>query len=227
MQQFLWRTYDNSLSEQCSEPPAVVWDEHTGHRGRPKKRINEEFLRSAVQFYGPTKIARFLGVDKSVVEREIEEYGLVHTWSRRFRITDPEDIQHLVLNALSRNPEYGSRILKVSIKVTTSLNIARERILQAMPFRRRGRHGPPRRRRYSVLGPNSIWHHDGQHGKPQSLFLTFYDLILTTIIRPNCMGYCHLCLHRWLLALHYWHSCVGQQQSTHRPRAVSRCLSCP
>lgn len=62
-----------------------------------------------------------------------------------------------------------------------------------------------RRRVYAVPGPNSLWHHDGQHGMCFSERERSANSHIG--IRPHPMGYCDPRIHRWLLASHYRLAC--------------------
>jgi hypothetical protein len=70
--------------------------------------------------------------------------------------------------------------------------IPRERIRQSLlridPVQRVFERIRIRRRTYSVPGPNSLWHHDGQHGKKSVHFIS--NLILF-YFRSYSMGDCH------------------------------------
>jgi hypothetical protein len=48
-----------------------------------------------------------------------------------------------------------------------------------------------RRRTYSVPGPNSLWHHDGQHGKEDYFIYLFWFLIYNFIFRSYSLGDCY------------------------------------
>ena len=70
--------------------------------------------------------------------------------------------------------------------------IPRERIRQSLlridPVQRVFERIRIRRRTYSVPGPNSLWHHDGQHGKEND-FILF--LIFNVIFRSYSLGNCY------------------------------------
>jgi hypothetical protein len=72
--------------------------------------------------------------------------------------------------------------------------IPRERIRQSLlridPVQRVFERIRIRRRTYSVPGPNSLWHHDGQHGN-ENLFILFLPVILNATFRSYSLGNCY------------------------------------
>jgi hypothetical protein len=77
-------------------------------------------------------------------------------------------VDTIVLSQLEMFPNFGQSMMAGSLRVE-GLNIPRQRVrdsydrIQGGPTARFGqRH--IHRRAYQVAGPNSLWHHDGQHG---------------------------------------------------------------
>ena len=175
MQEDIRRLHLSALASECDDAPPLISYEKSGSRGRPSIRIDRNFLESVSGFMGQQAIARFVGVNKRTVVRELERYGLVHARTRASFVTDEGRIDELVERVYRLFPTYGSRLIKAAIKEEHTLNVSLKRILDSMerlglskqPFGRRN----IRRRPYRVPGPNSLWHHDGQHGM-RNLFLS-------------------------------------------------------
>lgn len=83
-------------------------------------------------------------------------------------VTD-EELDEIVRIVVVDFPDIGRRMLQGRLKVH-GVRATRERILQSVHRIR----GPSpnsfatptyRRDKYSVPGPNALWHHDGQHGE--------------------------------------------------------------
>ena len=64
------------------------------------------------------------------------------------------------------------------------------------------------RRAYHVAGANSLWHHDGQHGKPTSIY-HLYVLTLPLLFRLDSLQDRNPLLYRWQISLCSWNQ--GQQ----------------
>jgi hypothetical protein len=181
-------------SHQVPDPPdqerlSVTYQRRTGEAGRPRQEFDTQFLTYALQERGPAGIARFFGCSARTVRRRSLEYGLLSRGNCPFQeivqdnqparvrvgavshtrlstITE-EELDGEVAEVLQNFPGYGRRMVHGHLRaqgILTSLNrtvnsIARVRGLPA--FLRRP---PIQRRTYFVPGPNSLWHHDGQHG---------------------------------------------------------------
>lgn len=169
----------------------------TGQPGRPRIEIDPDILETALEMRGPAGLAPVFGVSSRTVRRRALELGLVEPGPAIY--TDHEapdgsiertytsstasasdisdnDLDTLVQQTLQSFPTYGRRMLKGHL-TSLGYRIPRPR-LEASYMRV---HGPPaahfgprriERRVYSVPGPNSLWHHDGQHGKLCVCFLS-------------------------------------------------------
>lgn len=91
-------------------------------------------------------------------------------------LTDPE-LDEIMRHILEMFPDFGRRMIQGHLE-SLGHRVPRERLRDS--YERV--HGPPSglhsnpigRRVYSVAGPNSLWHHDGQHGTV--CFLTCYAI---------------------------------------------------
>ena len=162
---------------------------HTGRRGRPRINIDSELLAVAFELRGPTHLARTFNVHPRTIRRRILEQGLAEpgepvyvdyeqpdgSITRVFRSStgalsdlSDQELDDIVLYILEAFPGFGRRMIDGHLKFLGH-RIPRSRI-QASYARVHGApptgFGPRRieRRVYSVPGPNSLWHHDGQHG---------------------------------------------------------------
>lgn len=181
--------------DQPDQPPVqAVSERHTGRPGRPRKEIHPEVLAAGLQYGGPTELGRALNVAPRTVRRRALEAGLVEpgppvyveyvdetgnstrvftsSTGEQSNLSD-EALDDIMLELLNTFPTFGRRMID-GFFTHQGHHVPRSR-LQASYARVNGpsvaAFGVRRihRRVYSVKGYNSLWHHDGQHGK--SLFL--------------------------------------------------------
>lgn len=157
--------------------------------GRPRIEIDREFLSSALQLRGASSIATIAACSARTVRRRALDYELAEAGSPVFwlhvepdgtlvrnhvmRAHDPvsgppdEELDEIMRQILESFPNFGRRLINGHL-LHLGIHVQRSRI-QASYERV---HGPPiligsrriQRRVYSVAGPNSLCHHDGQHG---------------------------------------------------------------
>lgn len=166
----------------------VVHEVRTGRRGRPRKDIDINFLRTALELRGPTHIAPVIGTSSKTVRRWALEANLVQPGQPVFEYFTHNDgtverlhnsgtrptatlsdnaLDEIVHSILESFPAWGRRMLAGRLE-SLGHHVPRERLIAS--YLRA--HGPPgsfgdrtiHRRTYSVAGANSLWHHDGQHG---------------------------------------------------------------
>ncbi len=146
--------------------PKVVDEAHTGRRGRPRKVINEHFLREA---FAPNRrinqsaLAKKLKMNRKTVHNNRLLYGIKNVYSN---ISDHE-LDHLVRQYKQQRPKNGWRYLsgylsgkgiKVqAFRIQRSLKRV-DRIGVALRVRR-----GIDRKTYSSKRPNYLWHCDGHH----------------------------------------------------------------
>lgn len=174
-------------------PPLVVIRKVPNGKGtgRPRLDIDSQFLSSALRLRGPTGIARSIGCSSRTVRRAALRSGLVEPGHpvRRHKIQmdgsvaqvwqstapaisaisdDPEALDRQVADILSLFPHFGREMI-VGALAARGFHVPVDRI--GASYRRVN--GISRvfaeriieRRVYWVPGVNSLWHHDGQHGK--------------------------------------------------------------
>lgn len=214
-------TLDEACHESSDPPDApghmAVDRTSTGARGRPKITIDPDFLREALTFSGPTDIARRLHCAPRTVRRRALEAGLsvprdpiytdttnddgsitrIYTSSRppiSTHISD-EQVDALIAGYLEVFPKFGRNMLHGRLRAD-GYNIPIDRIRQSYARV----HGAPNifgdrsisRKYYSVAGANSLWHHDGQHGRTRALLC-----LLHSHPHDHCLG-----LIRFKLVIH-------------------------
>ena len=176
----------------------VVSRVQTGRRGRPRIEINQDFLQYALVLRCPTGISKSLqSCSSRTICRRALEHGLVDPGAPVCTeeelpngqvaqvytsstppvsvLSDPE-LDALLTSILQIFPDFGRRMLSGRL-LSLGHNVPRERIRDSYlhvhgssgAFGHRTIH----RKVYSVAGANSLWHHDGQHGKLLSLHLYF------------------------------------------------------
>lgn len=204
----------DSASQLASDPPDSTWTpvgHGTGKMGRPLIEFDPIFLSFALQVRGPTDIAATFGCSARTVRRRALQYGILPHGDAPFenRIEDDGTItqvyqgppRHTRLSNISDDeldvkirtilrdfPKYGRRMIDGRLR-SLSIRVPRERIRQS--YQRV--FGPPpsfirqpiARRKYSVAGVNSLWHHDGQHGKYFILICVFDSPVSRVLIKEK------------------------------------------
>ncbi|KAJ8693492.1 hypothetical protein PTI98_008480 [Pleurotus ostreatus] len=160
---------------------------HTGGRGRPRVHIDPTFLESALELRGTTHLAEVfncsarsvrrraleLGIAlpaapvRNIVEVDGEQVAQYTSTSAPVSTLNDEELDQHIRSILESFPNAGRRMIDGHLRASGH-RLPRERV--TMSYLRV--HGTPAifgnrhiaRRRYSVPGPNSLWHHDGQHG---------------------------------------------------------------
>jgi len=184
---------------------------HTGNVGRPTIHIPPGTLATALGFRGPTHLASVFNCSARTVRRRALEYGLAepgppvyveyeHDDGTTFKFygggNDPistlsdNDLDEITSQIVEIFPNFGRRMIDGHLQ-HLGHRVPRSRIQASYSHV----HGAPassfgprriQRRVYSVPGPNSLAHHDGQHGMLISFTImsTPFDMfIMTGLIR--------------------------------------------
>lgn len=186
----------DEASHQSSDPPdahslVVVQHSRSGGPGRPRLEIDPQWLSFALDLQGPTRIAQLLNCSARSVRRRALELGLVlpgppvrqevvqddgttavqyTSSSAPVSTLSDADLDLLIASILETFPDFGQHMIGGHLR-SQGHRVPRERI--AASYVRV--HGAPgvfggrriARRVYRVAGPNSLSHHDGQHGMLQ------------------------------------------------------------
>lgn len=167
---------------------------HTGNPGRPSLQIPPEILATALGLRGTTHLAQIFDCSARTIRHRALDYGLAepgppvyveyeHDDGLTYRfytsstgatsdISDDE-LDIITSQIVNTFPNFGRRMIDGHLK-HLGHRVPRSRV-QASYARVHGApassFGPRRiqRRVYSVPGPNSLCHHDGQHGKSPTL----------------------------------------------------------
>ncbi|KAJ8090047.1 hypothetical protein PM082_018627 [Marasmius tenuissimus] len=158
-------------------------------RGRPRAYIDPQLLALAVDLRQTKKLADILQVHVRTLRRRALEQGLVEPGqpvyvdfeteegvvmrvyqSSTGPMTDisDSDLDEALHNIITAFPSFGRRLIQGQLKFM-GIHVPRRRVeasylrvvglpTQSFGIRR------ITRRIYTVPGPNSLWHHDGQHG---------------------------------------------------------------
>jgi hypothetical protein len=162
---------------------------HTGRQGRPRIDINYDILSTALEMRGPTQLANVFHTSARTIRRRALEYGLVEPGPPVFAYYEAQDgtviryhtsstapmsdlsndeLDAITYQILETFPTFGRRMIAGHLS-HMGHRVPRSRLVDSY-WRV---HGPPtsafggrriERRVYSVPGPNSLWHHNGQHG---------------------------------------------------------------
>jgi hypothetical protein len=179
-------------------PPAQLRLQYNGNgspgrRGRPSVVLDETFLENGLRFRGVNQMAEVVGCSPRTIRRRAQAIGVllpgrpVFQYERsndgerigvhqRESVRKPTNLTDAELDAriaeiLQAFPTLGRAMIMGALK-SRGYIVTRERVrrsierVQGVPasFARR----TIVRRQYSVKGPMSLWHHDGQHGKQHS-----------------------------------------------------------
>lgn len=160
--------------------------------GRPRIDIDYDFLKNAHEMAPPGHIAQLLSCSARTVRRRVLEAGLATPAPPVFRLEDPaggvppslvrnpeatgrvssdisdDDLDGAVAEILQQFQNEGRSIIAGQLRARGHHHVPRDRIRQSIQrvtgvpahFGRQ----PIQRREYRVAGPDSLWHHDGQHG---------------------------------------------------------------
>jgi hypothetical protein len=114
----------------------------------------------------------------SLVEPSIR-YTQVHSYTTRVSVLTDDELDGAIIRLRLQFPNAGVNMLHGSL-TALGHNVPKTRITASLmridPVRAVFERHIIRRRRYSVPGPNSLWHHDGQHGND---FLHFSSTYMT------------------------------------------------
>ncbi|KAK7051234.1 hypothetical protein VNI00_004734 [Paramarasmius palmivorus] len=157
--------------------------------GRPRKHIDPQLLSIAVNMRQTKKLARILQVHTRTLRRRALEQNLVEPGEpvyvefvteeglvmRVYRsstgtVSDISDDQldDSIRSIIQSFPSFGRRLIQGHLKFM-GIHIPRSRVeasyarVVGLPLQSFGVR-TIMRRIYTVPGPNSLWHHDGQHG---------------------------------------------------------------
>lgn len=211
-------------AQQSADPPERPFGPtsnrvSTGQRGPARVEINPQLLALGLELRGPTHLASVFGCHPRTIRRRALEMGLVTpgapvytdyeqedgTTIRIYRssagassVLSDEELDEIMAYILEAFPSFGRRMIDGHLK-HLGHQVPRSRI-QASYTRVYGlpsnRFGPRRieRRVYSVPGPNSLWHHDGQHGECRTTETILHILLTEGIYRPDPLEDCLPCI---------------------------------
>ena len=145
-----------------------VYLDYSGRRGRPKVIITEKQLYFYLKngFTIPA-ISTMLGTSQSTVKRRMRDNYLKKSYY--YSTLSDEELDENILHHLSEFPNTGYKRMK-GFLLASGIRVQELRIREAM--RRVDPEGvvlralqsrPVLRRKYSVPGPLSLWHMDGNH----------------------------------------------------------------
>jgi len=142
--------------------------EHTGKRGRPRKKIDLAFLRDAMdprRRIPLTQLANKLGIHRNTLRYYLKVYGV----DNQFSAISDTDLDILVKTFRETKPDSGLRYL-VGFLRQHGLKVQGERVRASVArvdklgrTLRRRRQEKIKRREYRVSRPNALWHIDGHH----------------------------------------------------------------
>ena len=191
---------------------------HTGDVGRPSIHIDLEFLAASMPLRGSSHIAALVGCSARTVRRRGLEQGLVEAGApvyldfanedgttTRFWTSSTgsvsnladDDLDALTAQILETFPNFGRRMIDGHFR-HLGHHVPRRRLQESYARV----HGPPlgafgprqiQRRVYKVPGPNSLCHHDGQHGR--YIYSYFSTLYSTGLSRFDPVENHHPCIY--------------------------------
>ena len=134
-------------------------------RGRPSFIVKEEQLCYLLENrFSAVEIASMLCISLRTVRRRISEYNLTN----RYTVMTDETLDEMVSDICKHFHNIGYRLVMGQLALK-EVYLSRTRVLESLrrvdPFGVLDRllTGPTIRRSYSVAGPLSLWHIDGNH----------------------------------------------------------------
>jgi len=166
----------------------VTNEQHLQQRGRPRKVVDEAYLREVAhpsRNISKTQLARVLGIHRSTLKRNMDEFGIHFEYSS----IEDADLDALVRTYKVKKPATGFRYVRGYLR-SVGLRVQKQRVLETLQrvdrvgrfIRRRA---VIRRRKYSSSRPNALWHCDGHHK------LIKYGFVIHGFIDGNCRTVCH------------------------------------
>jgi hypothetical protein len=138
----------------------------TGRRGRPRKVIDESFLREAMsgqRRISLSKLGRTLGVHRHTIRYYVNDANI----DTQFAALSPEELDVVIGQFRANKPDSGLRYIIGSLR-DSGIRIQRSRVIDSIRrvdplgtvLRERA---SIHRRQYAVSRPNALWHMDGHH----------------------------------------------------------------
>ena len=138
---------------------------HGGQRGRPRISIDLTQVESLLDLgLSLSDIANFLGISRVTIWRRLSSANLCVT---RFSDINDSTLDSVLASITRNSPNIGIAMLTGHLRAS-NIYVSRERIRNSLvrlsPLNVLMRNlTTASRRRYSVPGPNSLWHIDGLH----------------------------------------------------------------
>ena len=164
---------DNNYRTEVNYPkqplPSSYWVQKRASTGpgRPKYEIEEEELLYFREIgYTWVEIAKLLSVSRWTVSRRVAELGISNATGHS-KITD-EELDNILRNFKNLHGITAGRSLALGHLKSLGLRVQQKRVAKSLvridPVDSGIRWASLiRRRKYSVPGPNSLWHIDGHH----------------------------------------------------------------
>lgn len=155
--EFHMETLDYQMEKIAYHAPQFL----TGLRGRPKFHVtSDQLLYLRTLSFSWTSIASLLGVSRMTIYRRRRVYGLLMEPNT---IPDDAELSQIIRRICSEAPNLGQMLVHGRIR-SMGYHVTRERVRTMMrrqdplntALRMPG--GLTARRKYSVPGPNSLWH---------------------------------------------------------------------
>jgi len=177
----------HASSDPLEEPPiSFTRTVQTGRRGRPRIEMEPNLLLTALRLSSKTRIAETAQCSARTIRRRQLDYGIPgpgpsqpqiqqagenNNAPPRQAVTDDE-LDQCLAAVLQDFPLFGRRLATGALRANGMI-VAESRVRESLARIRGvpGTFGGRRvhRRKYQVPGANSLWHHDGQHGKCEAL----------------------------------------------------------
>ena len=189
----------------------------SGNRGRPRYDIQQAQLQFFVRFgFSVSEMAKMLAVSQATVNRRLRDYGI--SLSTKFCQMSDSELDELMKDVKEHFPRSGYRVM-LGILRSMGYHIQEWRVRESL--RRVDIEGVVmrslqlqilHRRRYSVYGPNALWHVDTNH----KLIRYVYNLVLSWC--TGSQGNNHffsLFRSHWLAVVYCFVLCSGYGEPVH------------
>ena len=165
--------------------------EYRPQRGRPRKAVNEEYLREALhpsRNIPRTRLAKALNIHRNTLKKRIDDLRICCDYSA----IEDAGLDLLVKGYKVKKPDAGFRYVRGYLR-SLGLRVQKQRVLESLQrvdrigrlIRRRA---VIRRRKYFSSRPNALWHCDGHHK------LIKYGFVIHGFIDGNCRTVCYVAM---------------------------------
>lgn len=142
--------------------------EHTGEGGRPRKLINEDVIRGALERHIPlSQLAKTLGVTPKTLRARMNELGLKQ---ESYSSIADHELDKVISQFLVSHPRAGQRYVKGHLEGQHNIYVPYRRLIGSLDRVNKIQNELKKQATakkshpvYQVSRPHALWHIDGHH----------------------------------------------------------------